>query len=159
MVMSTAECTPHCDLYPCSHGQELDVFTMAIRPLEPVFFFEIDDSDIKIFQRIKSILKDIKTAYNLESQIYETKHGYHLACESESWDQAKHLRKIFFSWIEVNYFNNEPEKAALRVTAKRSIKSGKVISPAPRLVWESKQGLKDLRLPTRHHVEIYKTTD
>jgi len=157
--MSTVECTPHCELYPCSHGQELDVFTMAIRPLVPVFFFEIDDPDILIFNRIKSILKDIKTAYNLESQIYETKHGYHLACQAKSWEQVKHLRKTFFSWIEVNYFNNEPEKAALRVTAKRSIKSGKVISRAPKLVWESRRGLKDLRRPIKHNVEIYKTVD
>jgi hypothetical protein len=157
--MSTAECTPHCELYPCSHGQELDVQTMAIRPLEPAFFFEIDDTDIKIFQRIKSILKDIQIAYSLESQIYETKHGYHLVVELEHWEQVTFLRKTFFSWIEVNYFNNDPTKAALRVTAKRSIKTGKVISPAPRLVWESKKGLKDLRKPKKYHVEIYKTVD
>ena len=140
--------------------QNDEVMTLAIRPREPIFFFEIDQEHSYIlFRKIRSILKDIQTAYNLDSQIYETKHGYHIIVESTSWDQTIDLRKTFFSWIEVNYFNDDPTKAALRVSAKRSIQTGNIISPAPRLVWESSKGLPDLRRLKDYQVEIYKTSD
>lgn len=140
---------------------EPDLMAIAVRPQEPIFFFEIDKKhSISLFTRIKNRLRDINNLYNLDSQIYKTKHGYHIIVQSTSWDQVIELREKFFSWVEVNYFNDDPTKAALRITAKWHQITGEEISPAPALLWESTKGLPDLRTSIEfQQVEFYATSD
>ena len=136
-----------------------DVIAFALVPQEPILFYEIDQPhSLTLFNRIKDTLNDIYLAFDLNHQIYETKHGYHIVVEAYTWEQVIDLRNTFLSWIDVNYFDDNPTKAALRVTRKADITTGETISPAPKLIHSSIKGLGDLRKSVKTDIEIYRTT-
>jgi len=146
-----------------------EVQAFGVKPIEPVFFFEIDekltDSGHSFYWKLKDCAEDINTLFNTQSQIYETKHGFHLVVRAKTWDQVTEMRvytedyMLPFLTQEINYFNDCQEHAVLRVTAKKTTDTGRIVSQKPKIIWRSLEDNTDYRTEKNYQMMHYCTSD
>lgn len=114
---------------------------VAVGLLRPphIFFYEVDLKNNDNFGVMKYRLIRAATAwFNKDSfSIYRTKHGYHLIAypySRRAWNYFK--RKFpsdFTRKLKSRWGKKEPQ--VLRISEKFDVKTGKVVSPAPKRIY------------------------
>ena len=133
--------------------EEYSLSTTGFKPLEPLFLFEVDTPK-KI--RIKKVIIKLLIQLGFPSRLYETKHGFHIIIKINEWEEVEEMRD-FFNEYNDHYFNINPRESVLRISAKLD-KYARIISPAPRLCWNSHEDNGDLRIVKREII-MYRCKD
>ena len=102
-----------------------------IRPPR-VFFYEIDSTDKNDFTDLYYCAEKQLQYYS----IYKTKHGYHIIgypYTKKAWKHFSFYHESDFTIkLKPRWQNRNPQ--VLRISEKWDLKTGKVVSPAPKLV-------------------------
>jgi hypothetical protein len=110
---------------------------IAVGMLRPphVFFYEVDCPKGKM-RKTKMLLKFDAQQFFQAFSLYRTKHGYHLIgypFSMVAWKFFKRFYKSDFTMkLKPRWNRRYPQ--VLRISEKFDLKTGKVVSPAPKLV-------------------------
>lgn len=141
-------------LPPTNKPQKKRLVAEAVIRPRGIFTFEVDYHDGKTKGNLQHLLDYVRKDFE-QVRVEETKHGYHVWAPIKESAYNRMERKYLQEFPESDYqpFPSKGNYVSLRISPKIDVSTSKVVSPAPRVVYDT------LSEPVRGRLLIYRTSD